>query len=139
VIVVLDTNVLVSALLSPFGPAARILEMLIAGEVQLALDDRILVEYRQVLARPKFGFDAEAVAELLDVLQSEAVLVLAQPRRQPLPDPTDVAFLEVAAQAEAPLITGNQRHFPPELCQPVRVISLSEFLDEWKLQQKRQP
>jgi uncharacterized protein len=134
VIVVVDTNVVVSALLSPFGPAARILEMLIAGELRLALDDRILIEYRDVLARPKFGFDAEAVAELLNALQGDAVMVLAQPRRRSLPDPTDTAFLEVATQVEAPLITGNRRHFPVELCHPVRVVSPSEFLDEWKRQ-----
>ena len=133
-IVVLDTNVLVSALLSPFGPAARILEMLIVGELRAALDDRILVEYRDVLARPKFGFDTEAVAELLDALQAEAVLVLAQPQPRSLPDPTDAAFLEVAVQVQAPLITGNRRHFPPELCYPVRVLSPNEFLDEWKPQ-----
>ena len=53
---VVDTNVLISALITPFGNAARILDMAMAGELRLLYDDRILSEYRDVLLRPKFSF-----------------------------------------------------------------------------------
>ncbi len=131
-IVVLDTNVLVSAMLSPFGPAARILEMALAGDLQLAYDDRILFEYREVLSRPRFGFGPDDVADLLESLQSGGISVLAQPLRQTLPDPTDQAFLEVAALSDASVVTGNRRHFPAELCNPVHVFSPAEFLVWWQ-------
>ena len=78
-IIVLDTNVLVSALLSPFGPAARILDLILAGDVRLAYDDRIMAEYRQVLARPKFSFDPQAVADVLAYMNAEGEAVVARP------------------------------------------------------------
>jgi putative PIN family toxin of toxin-antitoxin system len=53
-LLVLDTNVLVSALLSPFGAPGRIWDLVLAREVRLVYDDRILVEYRRVLSREKF-------------------------------------------------------------------------------------
>ena len=52
---VLDTNVLVSGLLSPFGPPGRLVDALLARRLRLAFDDRIELEYREVLARSRFG------------------------------------------------------------------------------------
>ncbi len=52
--IVLDTNVLVSGLLTPFGPTGEIVRMVSAGELILAIDARILSEYQEVLHRPKF-------------------------------------------------------------------------------------
>ena len=65
-IVVVDTNVLVSGLLSAHGASARVLDLLTTGDLQAVYDDRIAAEYRQVLARPRFGFHPEAVSHLLD-------------------------------------------------------------------------
>ncbi len=70
--IVLDTNVLVSALLSPHGPPAQILQLILAGKLVPCLDLRILDEYRQVSRRPKFAFDARLTNELLDFLESVA-------------------------------------------------------------------
>ena len=61
IVVVADTNVLVSGLLSAHGAPARVLDLLTAGDLQAAADDRIAAEYRQVLARPRLGFHPEAV------------------------------------------------------------------------------
>ena len=55
---VLDTNVLVSGLLSPFGPPGRLVDALLARHLRIASDDRIEAEYREVLARPKLGIPA---------------------------------------------------------------------------------
>ena len=70
-LVVLDTNILVSALISPFGPPARVLDMVLGGDIQVAYDDRLLAEYREVLARPKFSFAPEDVAAVCLFLASQ--------------------------------------------------------------------
>jgi uncharacterized protein len=67
-LLVLDTHVLVSALLSPFSPPARVLGLVLTGEARLAYDDRVPAEYREAPARPKFGFAPEDVADLLAFL-----------------------------------------------------------------------
>ncbi len=130
-IVVLDTNVLVSGLLSPFGPPAQVLDLILAGEVQLAYDDRLLAEYRAVLARPRFGLNPNAVADLLEVLATAGEPVVAHPLPASLPDAGDLPFLEVAAEAGAVLATGNQRHFPAQACGDLAVVTPAEFLTRW--------
>lgn len=112
--IVLDTNVLVSALLSPHGPPARIVSHLLSGASSLIFDERILHEYRAVLARPRFGFHADDVATLLKTLEAGGMPVVAAPLPLRLPDPDDLPFLEVAVAARADvLVTGNRRHFIP--------------------------
>ena len=137
--VVLDTNVLVSGLLSPFSPCAEIVRMLAAGELRLCLDARLLTEYRQVLQRPRFQFDGELVADLLDHASHTGTVVSALPLAHPLRDPDDAPFLEVALAGRAAcLVTGNLRHFPAPLAAGVRVLSPRSFLD-WHRQQAPGP
>ena len=125
---VLDTNVLVSALLSPYRPPARVLDQLLQGSARLCYDARILAEYRQVLVRPKFGFENEAIAALVDYLEARGELVASQPLGLSLPDPADAMFLEVAVAARADcLVTGNLRHFPADRRAGVRVVSPAEL------------
>ena len=133
--VVLDTNVLVSALLSPYGPPARILDLILLGKLIPLYDDRILHEYRQVLLRERFGFEPQAVEALLQYVELVGMKVVASPLagHQAAPDPEDLMFLEVAltSRAEA-LITGNMRHFPPAIRQGVRVVEPAAFLAQWR-------
>lgn len=130
--IVLDTNVLVSALLSPFHAPGRLLDLLLGGKLRLVYDDRILAEYRAVLLRPKFGFDRRAVEELLAQLAADGLAVTAPPVNLHLPDPTDGVFVEVAAAAAGPLVTGNSRHFPPDRCAGIAVLSPAAFLEQWQ-------
>ena len=110
---------------------------MLAGEVAPVIDDRILAEYREVLARPKFSFDKQSVGGLLLYFERAGVTVSALPWHRPgLPDPDDAIFLEVAAAAKALLVTGNLRHFPPDQCQDVVVMSPSAFLNHWQQQQE---
>ena len=131
-IVVVDTNVLVSGLLSAHGNPARVLDLLTMGDLKAAYDDRIAAEYRQVLARPRFGFQPEAVAHLLDYLFAEGLPLVAPPLPATLPDPDDQPFWEVAVQAAAPLITGNQKHFPAEVCTDIEVLTPAAFIERWR-------
>lgn len=130
--VVLDTNILVSALLSAFGPPARVLDLALAREIRPFYDDRILAEYIEVLARPRFGFAAEDVADVLAFLKTEGESVIALPASVTLPDADDAPFLEVAAQAHAVLITGNMLHYPAAVRGTTRVVTPAEFLREWQ-------
>jgi putative PIN family toxin of toxin-antitoxin system len=133
-IVVVDTNVLVSGVLKPYSPAASILRMVVEGVIQLAYDLRILAEYQEVLSRPKFKFGRELVNSLLDQIEEEGLLISASPLKSPLPDPADEPFLEVAVtSAAAVLVTGNRRHFPRGSYGAVKILSPSEFLDMFRL------
>ncbi len=111
---VLDTNVLVSGLLSPHGTTGRVVDLVLAGQLVLLADDRILAEYADVLGRPKFGFRAEDVTDILNYLRATAERVSAPPLGVDLPDSGDLPFLEVAAAAGAhALVTGNTRDYEP--------------------------
>lgn len=135
--IVLDTNVLVAGLLSPFGPCGEIVRMVSSGEVTLSFDARILNEYQEVLARPKFKFDKDKTTALLDQIEHRGRTIASSPLIQSLPDVDDEPFLEVAIAAQAIcIVTGNQIHFPSDLCQGVMVHSPSEFLTFYKRQHR---
>jgi putative PIN family toxin of toxin-antitoxin system len=130
--IVLDTNVIVSGLLNPGGNPGRVLDLFLAGEVTLIVDDRILAEYRAVLRRPKFGLDAADVSDFLDLLEAESERVAATPFGSKLPDESDRAFLEVALAAGAEsLVTGNVRHFRLPNVGRLSVDSPAEFVRRW--------
>ena len=127
--IVLDTNVLVAGLLSPFGPCGDIVRMASSGNLTLCIDARVLSEYKEVLERPKFSFDHDKIAAILDYIEHHGWVVASIPLSRPLPDPDDVPFLEIAVSGGADyLITGNAAHFPPEFCQGVQVVSPADFL-----------
>ena len=131
--IVLDTNVLVSGLLSPFGPPGEIVRLVSTGLISLCLDARIASEYRDVLSRPKFAFDADAVATLLDYLESSGEMVASEPLATRLPDPDDEPFLEVALAALADvLVTGNLGHYPPGARVGAAVLSPAELVEQYR-------
>jgi putative PIN family toxin of toxin-antitoxin system len=128
--VVLDTNVLVSGLLSPFGPPGEIARLVSSGSVVVCLDARIYAEYAAVLSRPAFDFAPDAVAALLDYIDFRGEIVAARPLTIRLPDPDDEPFLEVAIACGAEcLVTGNLRHYPSAVRAGVLVLSPAEFLE----------
>ena len=129
--VVLDTNVVVSALLNSFGTPGRVLDLVLAGELTAAYDDRVLAEWREVLRRKKFGFAARDVEALVGFVEAEGLGVNPNPLGAELPDPDDVPFLETAHAAEATLITGNMKHYPEEARQGVAVLEPAPFLNKW--------
>lgn len=132
-LITLDTNVLVSGLLNPFGPPGRIVDLILSRQVRLAYDDRVLIEYQDVLSRPRFGFPAKRIERVTAVFTfQERVTTLPWPHH-PLPDQDDVIFLEVASASSQVLVTGNLRHFPRNLRGGVRVFSPSDWLkDEYR-------
>ena len=131
--IVLDTNVLVAGLLSPFGPCGEIVRMVSSGELELSLDARILSEYSEVLRRPKFSFDEDSIASLLDYIAYRGHMVASSPLPCSLPHLDDEMFLEIALASRAVcLVTGNQIHFPIAQCQGVVIFSPAEFLSMYR-------
>jgi putative PIN family toxin of toxin-antitoxin system len=127
--IVLDTNVLVSALLTPHGTCAQVVALVREGRVLPLLDDRVLAEYQEVLSRPKLAIAKEAVAELLSLIEEAGAVVVDPPAREgSVPDPDDRPFIEVALAGHAgAIVTGNRSHFPADL--GVQVLSPAELLD----------
>ena len=124
--IVLDTNVLVSALLNPSGPPASVLSLALSRSVTLLLDNRILFEYEDVLRRDRFGFPTYTVAALLDFFKSSALFMIPAPTSLKFTDDDDKPFYEVALSGEAEfLVTGNKTHFPKK---PI-VVAPRQFLD----------
>jgi len=124
---VLDTNVLVSALWSRNGSPARVVSMVLSGQLVPCYDYRILSEYREVLQRPRFEFTRGEVHSLLEWIESYGHSVVAAPLACPFVDEEDKKFFEVAKFCGVPLVTGNLKHFPDD---PL-VMSVAMFLERY--------
>ncbi len=75
-------------------------------------NEEILDEYRDVLIRKKFQFDAEKIEAALNAIRA-GVCVERTVSDWHFPDEDDAVFYEVAMSVEdAYLVTGNIRHFP---------------------------
>ena len=116
---VIDTNVLVSALLSSSDDAAtvRVLEMVFSGEIIPVYSSSITKEYGEVLYRNKFGFSEGMVEYLLSAIEKYGMMVTPSPSGMILPDMKDLPFYEVVLEKRedsAYLVTGNIKHFPRE-------------------------
>lgn len=128
--IVLDTNVLVSGLLMPFGRCGDIVRMLTSCQITLCVDARILLEYDDVLRRPKFDINPQKAKVVLEYIHHSSQVHAAAPLPKTLPDADDNPFLEVACCAAAEcLVTGNLQHFPGECLCGMRVLSPSRFLE----------
>ena len=127
--VVIDTNILVSALWSRDGTPAKIISMVLTGAIIPCYDYRIICEYREVLGRPKFGFSQGEINSLIDWFESNGQSIIAEPTKRRFTDDSDKKFYEVAKQCEAILIKGNLKHFPKDS----KIMSASEFLNKYSI------
>ena len=111
--VVIDTNVLVSALWSENGNSATILKMIPKGIIPV-INDSIFDEYSEVLSRPKFTFSANKREILLAKMKEFGETVIPEKSDVPLSDETDRVFYDTAKASGATLITGNIKDYPNE-------------------------
>jgi len=133
--IVLDTNVIVSGLLHAFSSSGEIIRMVTLGELQLCYDARILLEYKEVLLRPKFSFNSTDVDDLLVQIEACGFVATAGPLAKRLPDSDDEPFLEVALAGDARyLVSGNPKHYPAKDRQGMAVVSPTEFLENYRKQ-----
>jgi len=125
---VLDTNIIVSAALNPFGLPRTVLLIALTRPARLYISAPILDEYRDVLSRPELQIRKPLRQQFLDLLRNRAHLIFPNRRIQAASDPCDNIFLECADDARADyLITGNPRHFPPFWKQS-KIITPRQFI-----------
>jgi putative PIN family toxin of toxin-antitoxin system len=129
--VVIDTNVLVSALLTSGGLPEAVINLAISGEVHWFASESVLAEYEEVLKRPRLAIDSVKAADAMARIRAIVSVVSPAVRVAAAGDPDDNQFLECAEAAQADyLVTGNIRHFP-EVWKETQVVTPREFIDAW--------
>ena len=127
---VIDTNVLVSAMISSSGNEALVIMALNQGLLTACLSPEILKEYSDVFLRPRFGFPPDEVNALLAMLRRVGSLLDPVQVNHISPDPDDNKFIACALQGKADfLVTGNKRHFPPDQLTGTKVVNAAELLE----------
>ena len=99
---VIDTNVIVSAMLKSSSTPAAVLREVLTGNISLLANEEIFDEYTEVLSRKKFGFDADTVILLMNELKKQAIYVDKKPIDEYLPDPDDAVFYATARSSLYP-------------------------------------
>ena len=122
--IVIDTNILVSALWSANGNPAKLMSMVLSDKVIPCYDYRIMQEYREVLSRSKFAFTQANVHEILQKIKADGLSVTAPELKVKFADESGRKFYEVAKYCQATLITGNKKHYPSD----TDIISVADFL-----------
>ena len=127
---VIDTNMVVSGLLSPAGNEALILLAIHQGLVRPCFSEEILEEYAGVLARPKVAFPGNEIAALLAMFRAQGEFIVPKASGIVSVDPGDTKFLQCAGTAQADyLVTGNKPHFSEASYGVTRVVSAGELVD----------
>lgn len=113
---VIDTNVLVSAMLKWNSIPGNIMELAFSGTIIPLLNEQILKEYEEVLSRPKFHLTASIIQNIIEEFKHYGIYIDAEELDVNLPDPKDRVFYEVVMEErkseDAYLVTGNIKHFP---------------------------
>ena len=131
--IVLDTNVLISALL--FGGNPRtILDQVLRGEVVLCLSESILSELATVLQRPKFGFSHVIVNQIITELSAVSEFVLPTNKIQEIEaDEADNRVLECAAEASVDYIVSGDVHLlEKKKYGSIQIVNPQQFLRSQK-------
>ncbi|MEA1891386.1 MAG: putative toxin-antitoxin system toxin component, PIN family [Campylobacterota bacterium] len=127
--IVLDTNVLVTALLSRNGASFKLLSLIDDKKIELVLSAPLVKEYEDVLSREKFAFNNDSIKDILDYLclisSHHKIYYLWRPI---LKDFKDDMVLELAVKANAIIVTHNKKDFEGASKFNLPVLSASEFL-----------
>ena len=129
---VLDTNVLVSAILgaSRMSIPTKVLKAVTEEKLVPLYNDEIIDEYREVLSRKKFHFDPELIETVLNTIVTDGIYMdRTKSIEEIFPDPKDIVFYEVSLSKEGSyLVTGNIKHFPQKslVITPAEMVRLLE-------------
>ena len=127
---VIDTNVLVSAILKHHSVPGSIIDLAFDGPIIPVLNDAIEKEYREVLSRPKFHLPSDLIEDILSSFRHRGLYVDAEELDIELPGPKDRVFYEVVMEErkeeDAYLVTGNIKHFPerPYVVTPRQMLNI---------------
>lgn len=127
---VIDTNVLVSAMLKWDSVPGNIMEFAFGGIIIPVVNDDIIEEYKTVLSRPKFHLTQAIINDVIDAIKNYGIYVNEEAIDIDLPDPKDRVFYEVVMEErkneDAYLVTGNIKHFPtkPFIVTPRQMLDI---------------
>ena len=127
---VIDTNVIVSALLDHDRESnpSLILDDILSGIITPLYNDEILSEYRDVLSRDKFSFVESDIENTLNLFPEKGVKIdVTVPVEETFSDLDDKVFYEVTMSSDgAYLVTGNIKHFPnkPIVVTPAQMVDI---------------
>lgn len=128
---VIDTNVLVSAMLKWDSIPGNIMELVFSGLIVPVMNEQIAKEYREVLRRPKFHFTEKIICDVMENIERQGVYVEVGgiDLEEMLPDPKDRIFYEIVMEERKTenvyLVTGNIKHFPKKMF----VVTPREMID----------
>lgn len=125
---VIDTNVIVSALITHNSGAAtvHVVESIYLEKLTPLYNSDILNEYKEVLSRPKFKLPAETIESLLETIKQNGIDSSSKSFDGDMPDEDDRIFYEVTlGREDAFLVTGNLKHFP----KTPRVVTAAQMLE----------
>lgn len=129
---VIDTNVIVSALISKNleSNPTKMVRAIVQEQIVPLYNDEILNEYREVLSRPKFHLTTQQIDRVLKAITTDGLsLDRTTTANEDFPDPKDVVFYEVALSKNGSyLVTGNIKHFPikPFVVTPAEMVKIIE-------------
>lgn len=127
--VVLDTNIVISALLQPLGPPAEVFVMALSDRIQFCVTGAIFAEYEEVIRRPRFRRTDEIILATLDAIRMKACWIRPLEPVRACTDPDDDMFLECCqASQEDYLVTGNTKDFPARW-RNTEVVTPRQFLE----------
>ena len=134
---VIDTNVIVSALLSCHHDSAtvKVLNYLYDRVIVPVYNNEIIEEYVAVLKRPKFNFSEETICAVIEAIRKGGIDSERIISNEQLPDPKDIVFYEVAlANEDSFLVTGNTKHFPkkPFVVTPAEMLQIIQEIQSPK-------
>lgn len=140
---VVDTNVLVAALLSQKYDSAtvRVIRAMLSGEFIPLYHEDILAEYEDVLHRKKkYDFSESAIQTILNAIRRFGIEVFPKPTGEIFVDEDDIIFYEVAMEKRdesAYLVTGNTKHYPVRdfIVTPAEMVAI---LEEKKAQERKE-
>ena len=126
---VIDTNVVISAMLNPDSIPGLVLKYVLSGAIVPLLHDEIINEYEEVINRDKFGFDIKDINFIMSKLQEKGLFLDKTSTKEKFIDQKDIVFYEIVLTGRkdtgAYLVTGNLKHFPNKAF----VVTPKEMID----------
>lgn len=133
--VLIDTNVLLSAALRDRRPEHAVLYVATQDDCKWLVTPEILVEYTEVLRRPKFGLTGETLEQWSKLLDMRTVDMGNPPATVDFPrDPKDAMFLAAAVAFDADfLITGDKDLLEARDIVTTRIVTVADFCNEFQI------
>jgi len=126
--IVLDTNVLLSALLTPNRKASAILDKILNGNIEIYYNENIISEYKEVLSRKKFCIPKTQISAIISFIRMKGIYVFDYTKsNKQFKDISDKVFYDIAISKDSILVTGNLIHYPKHK----KVMGMSEFYNKY--------